>query len=480
MFETQTVQFGEWLPDQAALGNSLTQIRNAIPQAQSYASVPGLEVISTAADAQILAGTWGVNKSGAYALFVGNGTKLYSLAFGTLSDVSKSGGYTVTNWDFIWWGDRCIAIGNGASALQYYDVGTSTLFANLTNSPSATCGAVIGDFIVVGGASGNAALVKWSGFNNSTAWTPSASTQSDEQELFGQGNVIKRIIPQGNAGIIFCERSIRRIEYVGPPLIFRIDTLEEDRGTLAANSVAYAGTNIFYYGIDGFYQFTGAQSFPIGAEKVDRFIRQDLDTSRISEMRAAVDRRNQMAIWTYPSLTTGAFRQLVYRWDLQRWGMFDANVVTLFDYSSPPTTVEGLDALYTDIDSMSISIDSEALSGGKVSLGAANTSHQVVTFTNTASPLAAELETGDFSGQNGTVLKAKSVRPLVDAPCTISVATRDDLYANYDFGSPISANSIGEMDVFTNSRYHRFRMNLSTQFRHAQGVEVMFRTGGRR
>lgn len=480
MFESQVVQFGEWLPDQAALGNSLTAVKNAIPQAASYSSFPGPEAISDAANSTVFAGTWGVNKGGAYKICFGTASKLYSLSNGALSDISKSGGYSVTNWEFIWWGDRIIAIGNSV-APQYFDVGTSTLFANLPNAPTATCGAVIGDFIVLGGVSDNAALLKWSGFNNSEAWTVSAATQSDEQELYGQGNVIKRIVPRGNAGVVFCERSIRSITYVGPPLIFRIDVIEEDKGTLAPNAIAWVGSKIFFYGIDGFYEFDGAASVPIGYEKVDRFVRSDMDFTRINEMRAAIDRKHEMVVWTYPSLSTGEFRQIFYRWDLGKWGMADANLETVFDYSSGPVTVEGLDAIYTDVDVMDISIDSSALQGGLVSLGGVRASdHKVVTMTATASPLTAELETGELTGPSGMVHKVKGLRPLVDASSTISIATRDNQYQNYEYASPISANDIGEMDCLTSARYHRFKMTVSSQFRHAQGVEVMLRTGGRR
>jgi len=480
MFEVQMVPFGEWLPDQAALNNPLTYVENAIPQANSYSSVPGLEAISDAASSTVFGGTWGKTSGGSYTLVIGNASKLYKLVSGALEDVSQAGGYAVTNWEFVWWGDRLIAIGTG-DVPQYYDVGASTDFADLPNAPSATCGAVVGDFIVLGGAGGDDSKLQWSGFNNSQAWTASPSTQSDSQILYGQGNIIQRIVPQGNQGLVICDKSIRQITYVGPPLVFRIDVLEEDRGTLAPNSVCWAGSKVFYYGIDGFYMFQGGQSVPIGAEKVDRFIRSDMDFSRIGEMRAAVDRKYQMAVWTYPSTSTGEFRQLCYRWDLQRWGMFDANCETLFDYASGPVTVEGLDTFYATLDAMTIAIDSPALQGGVVSLGGVRASdHKIVTFTDVITPLVAILETGELGGPAGRIIKAKSLRPIVDQSCTLQIAVRENQFDNYEWQSVLTANEIGEMDCLTSSRYHRFRMTLTERFAHAQGVEVHMRTGGRR
>ena len=473
------VKFGEWLPDQAALGNPQTVVKNAIPQAQSYASAPGIEVLSDAIASRAFAGFWCMDQSLNFYFFAGCASKLYTYdGDGTWTDVSQAGDYSVDNWQFILWGERVIAIGDG-DVPQYFDLGSSVDFADLTNATAASCGAVVGDFIMLGGGT-DPANVRWSGFNDSTAWTPSATTQSDTQTLFGVGTTVKNIIPQGYSAVIFCDRSIRVATYVGPPLVFRFETIEEDRGTLARNAIAWSGSNIFYYGLDGFYQFRmGQGSIPIGMEKVDRFIAEDLDFSRLDEMRAAIDRRYQICFWTYPSLSTGTYRLIGYRWQLQKWTIIDADLETIFDYNTGPTTVEGLDTLYATIADFDISVDSPNLSTGKSFLGGFNTEHKLASMTGTGSPLTMTLETGE-ANTVGKRISVKSVRPLIDGEGTLYAGTRDNQDENYSYGDGISENTIGEFDVRSSARYHRFKFTSTTPIEHAQGFEVFFRKEGRR
>lgn len=478
--ESVIIPFGEWMPDQEGLGNSSTHVINVIPQGATYASVPGLDVMSDAIASQAFSGAWALDDSGNYHLFAGCATKLYKISGVAWGDVSNAGGHSVTNWEFLKWGEQILAIGEG-EPVQEYTMGTSSVFADLTNAPTASCGAVVGDFVVLGGVGGDPTLVQWSGFNNATIWTPTPATQSDSQNLLGNGTTIQKIVPQGNRGVIVCDRSIRALTYVGPPLIFRVDVVEEDRGTLARNSVCSNGPLIFYYGIDGFYQFSlGAGSINIGLEKVDRFFRDDMDFSRISEMRAGISRKYQMAVWTYPSLSTGDFRLLCYRWGMKKWTIINAGLETVFDHASVALSLEDLDSLYATLDTATVSIDSDAIKGGLVSLAGFNSAHKLVTLTNTATPFAATLESAEFSLPNGRRIDVSSIRPLVDASSTLAVGTRADYASAFSYGAARSTNSIGEVNIRASGRHHRYKMNLSERFNHARGVELFYRVGGRR
>lgn len=484
MIQSQTVLFGEWLPDQDALGNPQTYVVNAIPQAQTYSACPGLDIGSDAITSQAYAAYWTFDASGDWHMFSGCATKLYKLNVDTWTDVSQAGDYTVSNWVFIKWGSaRVIAIGDG-DVPQYYDLGTSTDFADLSGAPTATCGAVVGDFIVLGGASSDPTLVKWSGYNSSTLWTPSLSTQSDEQQLLGTGPTIKAIVPQGNSGVIFCDRSIRVMTYVGPPIIFRFDIVEEDRGVLAKNSVTWSGATMWYYGLDGFYEFTiGSGSRQIGNEKVDRFFRNDADFARVDEIRAAVDRKNQMVCWTYPSVSTGTFRMICYRHQLGKWTIIDAGFETIFDYTggTVPILLEDLDSYFSDMSAMNVSVDSDTLITGTTSLAGFTTAHKMASLSSWSSPLPAEMITGEIGTPNGKRLSVKSVRPLIDADDpSLYIGTRDNQNDYVSYSSEITQNAIGEFDARTSARYHRFKMTMTDNFLHAKGVEVFFRPEGRR
>ena len=79
--------------------------------------------------------------------------------------------------------------------------------------------AVIRDFVVAGYTEESSGTynqrVKWSGINDSSTWTPSQSTQSGFQDIVGSHGNIQAIVGGESAGVIFMEKAIYRMEYVG-------------------------------------------------------------------------------------------------------------------------------------------------------------------------------------------------------------------------------------------------------------------------
>ncbi|TNF09399.1 MAG: hypothetical protein EP323_00425 [Gammaproteobacteria bacterium] len=479
MLRNQMLPFGDWLPDQPDFGNAVQVVRNAIPQAKSYRSVRSLQIVSNALDSACLGSEWAKGADGTYYVFSGDAGKLYLLSGTTFSDVSKAGGYTSTGWEFVIWGNRVIA-SSIDEPMQYYDLGTSTLFADLPGSPpKAKHVAVVRDFIVTGNIDDGGTVypyrLRWSGFNNSEQWGSSQAAQSDYQDLFGRGGAIKHIT-SGETALIFQEHSIRRMTYVGPPLIFRIDEIESDRGLYASNSVAQSGDTVYYYSHDGFFVKQGNNpSMPIGAEKVDRFFAGDLQGDSIDLVYGAIDRRNKMVCWTYPSKTTGVNRIIVYRWDIKKWGLFDIDAPLIVEASSPTYYLDDLDLILgADIDTYSINVDSDGYAGGVVSLFAFNSSNQLCTFSGDDE--TAIIETGEVDGR----ISVKSARPITDGTVSLSVGTRNTQSANYSYGAAQTENAKNEMNFRTSAKYHRFKATISGGFNHAQGIEVIYREEGRK
>lgn len=481
MIVSQFLPFGEWLPDQPDLGNAVTVVKNCIPQAQSYRSAQELNEISTALDSKCLGAAWALDNSNTYYNFAGDAGKLYLSETGVYNNKSKSGNYTgVTNWEFVVWGERVIAT-SIEEPMQYFDMGVSTLFADLAGSPpKAKHVAVVRDFIVAGNVDEGGTIypnrIRWSGYNNSEAWASSQATQSDFQDLLGRGGEIQRIVP-GETGVIFQEHAIRRMTYIGPPLIFRIDEIEKDRGCYAPNSVAWTGDTIFYYSHDGFYVKHGdAISQPIGTEKIDRWFKTDFDTTDILSMRGAIDRKNKIVAWCYPSRELGANRVLIYRWDIQKWSYIDEPALLLLEHVSVDYTLDSLDVILTDIDTESIPMETDAYLGGVLSLGAFNDAHKLCTFSG--AHLQADIETGELSDTHR--ISVKSIRPLTDGTTAVSVGTRENQNLNYAYGLAVSENIKGEMSVRTSARHHRFKASISGGFNHAQGLKIHYRQEGRR
>ena len=481
MISRTVLPFGEWLPDQPDLGNAVSVVTNAIPQVSSYRSVRELTAVTNALTAACVGGFWAQQSDGTYFGFAGDATKLYSLSGGTYSDVSILAGYSgVDSWEFVKWGDRVIAVSLSATT-QYFDMGASSLFADLPGSPpKAKTIAAVRDFIVMGNIDDGTQRpnrIQWGGYNSSELWTSSLATQSDYQDLFGRGGDVQKITP-GEIGYIFQEHSIRRMTYVGPPKIFQIDEIEKDRGAFAANSVVWFGNMYFYYSHDGFYVFDGQVSTPIGAEKVDRFFKADFDTTDTNLMRGAIDRKNKMVLWAYPSTSKGRNCIITYRWDVRKWGWIDQDTEILLEHASAGYNLDTLDSIMTDIDATSINMESEAYLGGDIALAGFDTAHKLATFTGDY--LAAEIETGEMLPPDGKRVAIKSARPLSDGVISLQIGTRDNQNDNYAYGLAQTENTKGEMNFRTSARYHRAKATITGGANHMTGIELFFRLEGRR
>lgn len=491
MMQEQFVPFGEWLPDLPQHENpGALEARNVVPLAKSYGPLRGLVAYSNALTNPCLGTFWLQDASNVVLNFCGDINNLYRLDSGvTWTDVSRTvgGNYAADNWEFTKFGDRVIAV-NEADDPQYYDVGSSSNFALLPGSPPpAKTVATVRDFVMLGDIpSRGPNFIQWSGYNNSEAWTPSLSTQADFQELFGRAGKVQRIVP-GEYATIFCEHSIYRADYVGPPRVFQIDEVERKRGTPSQNSVAWTGGLVFYFGWDGFYVFDGQQSKPISHNRVSKWFKDNCPASVWGDIRATIDRLNRLVIWAFKTSQAEPInnRLLIYNWAANRWAYAVLETQVLDEYVSPGFSLDALDGpLPGGIDTDSILVDSDQFAGGTINVQAFDSSNQGATFDG--QPLTALIDTKEVSAQDNQRMFASSVRPMVEgeggSTITVQVGKRNRLQDNVNFTVARGVNGInGEVNIRENSRYQRYRTNIAGGFLHANGVKVRASmTGGRR
>ena len=487
-----SVDFGEWLPDLPAfLNKGALEAKNCVPELKSYRQLNSLQSFSNALTGACLGSFWAQDSSNVIYNFAGDQTKLYELQNSiTWTDVSgASAPYSAANWEFTKFGsDRVIAAAK-AEALQKFDIGSDSVFADLAGSPpQAARIATIRDFVMLGDISSQGPnYVRWSGFNNSELWTPSIATQADFQELKGRGGRVQQIVP-GNYAQIFCEQSIYRGDYVGPPLIFRFDEVERKRGTPAPRSVCWSGGNTWYYGWDGFYHFDGVKSTPISANKVARWFIDNADSAAFDSMNSVVDRLNRLVIWAFKSSSTSTYnnRLIIFNWAANRWAYAEVDTQLLAEFVAPGLSLDELDTpLSSGIDIDSINVDSTQFTGGGVNIMAFDTSNKAATFDGDA--LTAVLDTKEIAAPNDDDrLILTGVRPQVEAngtsTVTVSVGSRNKLGDTPSFGVGRTLNDInGEASFRMNSRYQRYRLSIAGGFDNAIGARARLSSaGGRR
>jgi len=485
--QPKMIPFGEWLPDLPDYANpGAILAKNCIPRAKSYQQLNSLASFTTALTSAALGAIWLQDTSNIVYNFAGDAQDLYRLDSGTTwTNVSKSlHAYTSTNWEFAKFGNNVLAV-DYSDPMQSYVVGSSSAFADQSGSPyNAKRIAVVRDFVVLGDLQAYGPdVIGWSGYNNAAIWTPSRATQSDRQQLFGKGGRVQRIVP-GEVGTIFQEHSIWAMEYTGPPLIFQLDEVEVGRGTPAPNSVCWLGATRFYYSHDGFYEFTlPGPSQPIGNSRVDTWITQNSDDASRMLMRGAVDRRNRLVMWAFPSSSSLAYndRVIIYNWAVNRWSYGELNTELLMEYVSSGLSLDQLDTPFpSGIDAQSINVDSDAYKGGSLGFAAFGTDHKTATFAG--SPLTASIDTMEYDVGDGSRVYCDQVTPIVDGTpsttITVQVGKRNLPNGNVNFDPARAVDSIGNANVRANSRYQRYRVNISGGFSHAQGVRAAVSPAG--
>jgi len=473
------IPFGEWLPDVHPINNpGSTTAKNVIPLVEGYAPLKSLAVGTDAIDAYCRGMFADKASDGNTYQYAGTADKLYGLVGSTWTDYSISGGYALTSgeyWEFAKFNNKVIAVSIDSNPQSLAFGGTT--FANLSTAFKARHINANPDFVIVGNTydttDGNMPnRVRWCAYQNETDWTVSASTQADYQDLEGSGGWVQGIVGSENI-YVFQERAVWRMTYVGSPVVFQFDRIEENRGAWADRSIISSGGVTYYLADDGFYAISGGVSYPIGAGKVDKTFLADLNSTYLNRISSASFPQEKVIIWSYPSTssTDGTpDKVIMYNWASKKWSFGAFNHEMIYRAQSVGITLDGLDAAgYTNIDTMTISLDSKSFMGGTLTMSAFDTNHKLSYFTGTA--LDAVLETGEFGGKDRREIT--EVIPIVDGGThTVQMGTRETQAGTVSWGSVSTENSSGVCPVRSNSRYHRARVNITGDFNYAVGIEV--------
>ena len=377
---------------------------------------------------------------------------------------------TPTNqrWRFTQFGNVIIAANSG-NRLQGYNLNSAATFQDLAaDAPKSRYITIVRDFVVSGYAGTDFPnRVQWSALGDESSWTNSATTQADFQDIPDGGSVVG--VTGGEFGLVFLDRSIHRMSYVGSPLVFQFDNISRNLGCYEANSIIqYAGTS-FFLADDGFYACDGQKVIPIGNEKVNRFFYNDADEGLLPLMSSAVDPFRKLVIWAYASNSSAtADKLLIYNYETNRWSSGTTVVDRIASSSSPAFTLEGLDVFGT-LEQINSSFDDRLWLGGKMQFAGVNLA-KIVTFSG--DPMTATIETGDIEVP-GTTSAITMAKPIVDnGSGNIALLSRRLLNEQVVFQSQTVADSENRVSIRGVGRYHRLQLTPTGQWKTTVGIDI--------
>jgi hypothetical protein len=471
------MKFPEWLPDRDDFENpGLTECQNVIPDT-FYRPIRSLVASGAAMDGVCLGAFSTKDDTGESYNFAGDATKLYERDSGDWS--STNTGYvtgTENRWRFKRFGDLIIAT-NRSDVVQKWDISTDTSFSALGGTPpKAEHIGIVRDFVVLANTDNAANEVRWSGINDAEEWT--AGTAESGSQIMPEGGQITGVIG-GEYGLIFQENQITRMEYQGPPLNFSFDVIETGIGAMIGGSIVRFGVNTYYLSNNGFYVTDGTQSRPISTTKIDKHFFSKLDETKLYKMTSTIDPINKLVIWSYvgqDSLDEMPNWLMIYNWELGRWSEVSLSHELVYNSLSSGYTLEGLDALYADLDTMPISLDSRILQGGTLVLAAIDTTHKTATFTGDV--LAGKLKTGEFELNPLKKSIVTQIWPEIDGTNTVTIEIRETFQDSVSSSGAVTVNSYGFAPFTKNGRYHSFQFDF-TDWSRATGFKIVSgATGG--
>lgn len=477
------IEFGPWVPDQKYQSGALTEAVNVIPVGKSYRSLPTESVVTTAAvSGSVLAGFSTRLVNGLSKTYVGTSSAIYERNGAAWDNVS-TGTYTIAagnRWEFTQYASDVYAVSLDEGLVKQ-TAGTGS-FAAVSGGPSAACIANIRRWVVVGDLDESSTLiphkVKWSAIDDPDDWTISEATQCGSQELDAKDGRVMAI-KGGEFGIILQQHAVTRMSYVGAPIVWQFDKIDDRNGCEVSGSAVQVGRVVYYLSHDGFRATDGSgESLNIGDNIVNNWFRANLSTANKASMRGAYNQEWRCVVWTFPSAsgdgTNDSF--LMFHIPSGRWARGDYGAQVLFDGATSTVTLEGLDSYFASIEDVTPSLDDPFWMGGESKfLGVSE--GKLTAYEGT--PGTARLETFETEPNVARKTRVLSIEPVIDGTTTVQIGYRNLPSDTVAYTGVSTVNSgTGIAHIGHVSRWQRYRFNVTGAFTEASGFNINLKAAG--
>ncbi|MGL4310949.1 MAG: hypothetical protein ACRCSU_10715, partial [Paracoccaceae bacterium] len=473
-------QFGPWLPDVTDLKNpGLEECTNVIPSPGGYQPAAGLgSQIATVGAAVISA-----------AMFErADGTRVTVCA--TASDLHVIIGAAVTNSalaltltehvTFVRFGDEIYATEKTGGTWKLTDIDSDTTFSAVANvMPSAKTMFRVGDFLFMGNltdidASDRPFRLRWSRFNDPASdWTASVAFQAASVNMPTDFGPI--IAGAGyNYGIILQRYGISRIVYTGGATVFAKEIVDKERGCASTASVVTVGDSVYFLSDDGFFVTNGGPAQSISRGRIWDWFIERVGQSYFYLVKGAVDWPKRCVVWSVPDANGNSIGLLYFNWESQNWSYVNQPVDCVYGSGKDGLTLEQVAAIYPNLDTMPLSLDSPQFKA-RGRLLAAFSSGSLKQFDGTT--LAVTLGTGEFQPTLGRRTFVSSVTPLItnnDESTTVVLSGRDRQTDLIVSTTDMPTGPVGFAGVNFDARYFSVKINIpaGANWRDAYGFQL--------
>lgn len=452
----------------------ITSCAAFIPSLKGMKAAPAAQNISLPALAAACQGAAVLRKLDDTTRFIaGTGTALYEASASSWTDRTRASGGayglgTDVTWTFAQFGDVSIA----AAKSDLLQASTSGAFADVAEAPRASIVETFDQYVLLCDVFDQGAQFDSADRPNGwwicargdyTDWTPSITTQCATGTLTSSPGKIRAARRFGNSVVMYKERSMYVMTYVGGAGIVDIQEIPGNVGAQSQGSVVFVGSpeepRHIFMGFEDFYSFDGSRPVPIGSP-LKETVFGELNKKYSYAIRALHDPINSRIFFYYPTADSpNPDKCVVYNYKTGRWGRDDRTIEAVAEFITTGVTWDDLGTLYaTWHDLPNVSWDSSFWTSGFPVPAIFNTSHRIQTLDGT--PATSSFTTGDI-GSDEFVTYVDEVFPLyLTRPTT---GTLTNFYKTYlgdsyttDASTTMSATHGGTFHFRRTANWHKF------------------------
>jgi len=303
-------------------------LANSSDTGNGGSSVVGAYQLNTGLDNYVSSTGWGINGWG-------------SSAFGS------AGSLTFTNQLRLWSSDNFgedLILHPRGGGIYYWDSsgGTSARAVNITALSGANLAPTVGlqsivsetdrHVFVLGADPINDAgtartgaidpmLVAFSDQESVTEWEPQTTNTAGSVRLSVGSEIIGGIRSRQET-LVWTDSALYSIQFVGPPLTFAVNLINQGVGMLAPNACINAPNGVYWMAEDGFYRYNGS------VQRLEctvlSYVQENLNLSQLFKCFALVNKQFNEVWWFYPSTqdNTGEIsRYVIYNYLENTWSI---------------------------------------------------------------------------------------------------------------------------------------------------------------
>ena len=143
-------------------------------------------------------------------------------------------------------------------------------------------------------------LIRFSDQENPLVWYPAVTNTAGELRL-GSGSTFVQAVETKREILVFTDKSLHSMQFIGPPLVFGIQLLTANTTIMGPKAAIAAEDFVIWMGVDNFYIYSGQTAQMQCPVKTHVF--EDFDFDQREKVVAGINSEFNEVWWFYPSNT---------------------------------------------------------------------------------------------------------------------------------------------------------------------------------